>query len=216
MSAVFQSPSDLSGYLFRIVDNGGSSADRYTVVFSDGSYLALSGSPTHPQGISMWGEGIDPAVLQEWVENGEAIDLALGDLPPHLVQHIVDRNNEGLRDFLDAVESKASHAVAGDRESAEENDGSSSSLGKGIYWSDEGYRIRLDGHPGDDRGPFTDAAEAVRHSLPDEYSLSGPEYHSGVDVMRLEPDPAIGKAIEDLETKRNEEWVKERSGGLTS
>lgn len=211
MAVVFEKPSDLSEYLFRIVDNGGSSADRYTVAFSDGSYLALSGSPTHPQGVSMSGEGLDPSVLQTWVEEGDSIDLALGDLPAGLVEHILFRNNEGLQDFLDQVEAKDPASVAKDRESAEINEGIHDSLGKGIYWSDEGYRIRLDGEPEDDRGPFDTAREAVLNSLPDQYACAGPEYHSTVDdLMRLEPSDEVKALVEALEAKRDAEWSAQR------
>jgi len=210
MKKVFESPSDMSEYLFRIVDNGGSSADRYTVVFSDGSYLALSGSPSSAHGVSLSGEDIDPQTLQDWVEEGKAVDLALGDLPPGLVQHILYRNNEGLEDFLESVEKREPHNVAPNREAAEVNEGVHDSLGKGIYWTEEGYRIRLDGDPEDDRGPYETAREAVLGSLPDQYSMSGPEYHSTVDLMRMEPDPDVLKAVAELEEKRDAEWEKER------
>jgi hypothetical protein len=208
MADVFEKPEDLSDYLFRIVDNGGSSADRYTVVFSDGSHLGMSASPTHPQGVSMWGEGIDPQVLEDWVDEGSAIDLALGDLPPHLVQHILDRNNEGLEDLLDAVEQKLPHAVSTTRDDAEANEGGHDTLGKGIYLKDGKYMVKMDGGP-DDRGPFDTAREAVLNTLPDEYSLSGPEYHSGVDLMRMTPDPAVLEAVKALEARRQQEWEEE-------
>lgn len=211
MAVVFEKPSDLSEYLFRIVDNGGSSADRYTVAFSDGSYLAMSGAPTHPQGVSLSGEDLDPAVMQTWVEEGDSIDLALGDLPPGLVDHILFRNNEGLQDFLDQVEAKDPSAVAKDRESAEVNEGIHSSMGKGIYWSVEGYRIRLDGDPEDDRGPFETAREAVLNSLPDQYALAGPEYHSTIDdLTRMEPNEEVKALVEALEAKRDAEYAAQR------
>lgn len=213
--SVFQSPEDLSGYLFRIVDNGGSTADRYTVVFSDGSYIGMSGAPTHPQGVSMWGEDIDPATVEGWVENGEAVDLALGDLPEDLIRHILDRNNEGLRDFLESVEAKDPVAVAPDRDSAEVNEGTSGCLGKGIYWTEEGYRIRLDGWIEDDLGPFASAREAILASLPDEHGFSGPEYHSSLDVMRLEPDPEVAAKVAKLEARREAEWMANRTSPLS-
>lgn len=206
MSVVFEKPSDLSGYLFRIVDNGGASADRYTVAFSDGSYLGMSHYPASPQGVSMWGEDIDPATLQQWVDDNEAVDLALGDLPERLVEHILSRNNEGLQDFLDRVEAKDAEAVAKDRDSAEANEGLHDSLGKGIYWTDEGYRIKLDGEPEDDRGPFKTAREAVLNSLPDQYALAGPEYHSQVDdLMRMTPSAKVHNQLEAMVEARRED-----------
>lgn len=210
MAVVFEKPSDMSEYLFRIVDNGGHTADRYTVLFSDGSDLSLSSYPTHPQGISMCGEGVDPATLAEWVEEGNYVDLALGDLPPEIAEHIMDRNNEGLRDFLASVEAKEPHAVAPSREKAKENDGTYQSLGVGIYDSPEGYRIRLDGEAEDDRGPYATAREVIIASLPDHYALAGPEYHSTTDVLRTEPDEAVKAKVAELEARRDAEWKASR------
>lgn len=55
-------------YVLDVLDSKGS-GDRYTVVFTKAmssvtgsyaetwvSYLGMSGAPTHPQGVSMWGE----------------------------------------------------------------------------------------------------------------------------------------------------------------
>lgn len=209
MADVFEKPEDLSDYLFRIVDNGGSSADRYTVVFCDGSYLALSANPSHPQGVSLSDEGIDPQVLEDWVEEGEAVELALGDLPKHLVDHILFRNNEGMEDFLQLVEDKDPKVVFANRDDAEANEGLSDTLGKGIYLNKDGqYMIKMEGGP-DDRGPFDTARETLLNTMPDAYSLSGPEYHSGVDVMRMTPDPAVLEAVKALEARRQEEWEAE-------
>jgi hypothetical protein len=209
MADVFEKPEDLSDYLFRIVDNGGSTADRYTVVFCDGSYLGMSSSPTHPQGVSMWGEDIDPQVLEDWVEEGSAIDLALGDLPKHLVDHILFRNNEGLEDFLEAVEQKLPQAVSSTRDAATANEGGYDTLGKGIYLEDGKYMVKMDGGP-DDRGPFDTAREAILNTMPDQYSLAGPEYHSSVDdLMRMTPDPVVLASVKALEERRDREWREE-------
>lgn len=40
-----------------ILDNGGRTADRYTVRFRNGDYLGLSENPTHPQGVAVSGTG---------------------------------------------------------------------------------------------------------------------------------------------------------------
>lgn len=198
---LFTKPEDLEGYLFRILDNGGATADRYTVVFSDGTFLNLSGSPTHPQGVSLSGDGMDPAVLREMVESGEAVDLALGDLPAHIVQHVIDRNNNGFQDFLEAIERCDPDCVAWDRETAEVNEGMHSDVGVGIYMTDGVYYVRLDGDAQNDRGPVASARQALLLSLPDENSLAGPEYHSTEDVMRLKPSPEVVRKIEELENK---------------
>jgi len=204
MTELFQSPSDLEGYLFRITDNGGTSADRYTVVFSDGSYLALSSSPSHPCGVSLWGEDLDIQGLSERVESGEEIDLALGDLDPSLVKHIIFRNNEGLEDFLETVEAKKPETVSSNRDGATENDGTSRSVGVGIYMSADGYMVKLDDLESD-RGPYATAREAVLATLPDVYGLAGPEYHSTVDVASMEPTPGVKEKLLELEAKVNEE-----------
>jgi hypothetical protein len=120
----------------------------------------------------------------------------------------LDRNNEGLEDLLDAVEQKLPHAVSDTRDAAEANEGGSDTLGKGIYLKDGKYMVKMDGGP-DDRGPFDSAREAVLNTLPDEYSLSGPEYHSGVDLLRMTPDPAVLAAVKALEARRQQEWEEE-------
>lgn len=209
MKRLFENPKDLDDYLFRITDNGGSSADRYTVAFSDGSYLGLSSYPSHPQGISISGEALDPEVMTDWVESGQAVDLALGDLPQPLINHILYRNNEGFGDFLERVEAKDPAAVAANRDAAEVNDGLHTSSGEGIYWTEDAYHVRLDGPPDDDRGPFIAARQAVLASLPDRYGLAGPEHHSTVDVMRLAPDEGVLAQVVALEAKREAEWRNE-------
>jgi hypothetical protein len=200
---LFASVAELaaSDYVFRIQDNGGATADRYTVVFCDGDYLGMSSYPTHPQGVSMWGEGIDPQAMSEWLENEEAVDLALGDLPPKIAEHIVARVNQGWKDFLALIEARDATAVAPDREKAEVNEGSYNSGGRGIYSEGEGYRVRLDGDAADDRGPYATAAEALRGTLPDQYSFSGPEYHSTEDVSRLQASPEVTAKLAVLEAK---------------
>lgn len=208
MADVFEKPEDLSDYLFRIVDNGGASADRYTVVFSDGSFLSMSADPESAHGVSICDEFIDPQVVSNWVEEGQAVDLALGDLAPHLIQHIMDRNNDGLADFLAAVERREVHAVSASRDDAQANEGGYDTLGKGIYLLDDKLMVKMDGGP-DDRGPFETAREAVLATMPDEHSLAGPEYHSTVDVMRLGPDASVLASVKTLEACRKAEWEAE-------
>lgn len=68
-------PNGVPRYV-RCYDNGGESADRYTVVFTgnypkgDGinkefGYRAMSGSPCHPQGVGLWGS-IGPWSSPPW------------------------------------------------------------------------------------------------------------------------------------------------------
>jgi hypothetical protein len=200
MSNLFQSAGEMKDYIFRITDDGGRSIDRYTVAFTDGSYLALSSSPTHPLGFSQWGEDLDPSGMEERVESGEEIDLALGDLDEALVSHILYRNNEGFRDLMRAAVADDSSWVAKDRDGADENEGLSDSAAVGIYKTEHGYMIKTD-DPENDYGPYTTVREAILASLPDHYSFSGPEYHSTVDVASLEPTPGTKEKIAELEAK---------------
>ncbi|WP_315922924.1 hypothetical protein [Mesorhizobium sp. SP-1A] len=209
MTKLFEKPEDLGEYLFRITDNGGASADRYTVVFSDGDYFALSSYPSSPVGVSQSGEGIDVSGLAEKVEDGQEVDLALGDLEPQIVQHILGRINEGWREFLEAVENKEPHAVAATREDASENEGLRNSAGDGLYWTDDGYMIKKDGDPSEDLGPYTTAREALINTLPDHYSLSGPEYHSTVnDPSSMEKSEGAAEKLAELEAKVNDQTSK--------
>lgn len=208
MTDLFPTVADLaeSGYVFRIQDNGGASADRYTVVFSDGDYLALSAYPSHPShGVSLWGENINPQFLADWQEEGEAVDLALGDLPAGLADHVRGRINEGWRDFLESLEAREPSAAAPLREKAERHQGLYDDGGKGIYVVGEGFAIRTDNSFPDnaagDLGPFMTAREALARTLPDDSSLAGPEYGSTVDTGRLEPCEEVAAAVQALAHK---------------
>lgn len=205
---LFETGADLGEYLFRITDNGGETADRYTVIFSDGDYLTMSAYPSHPQGVSLWGEAIDVQGVADRIEAGEEVDLSWGCLPESIRAHVLSRVNEGWRDFLEAVAAKAPHAVAPNRDAAEENDGLNSSGGKGLYLDDAGaYWIKRDNYEqGDDYGPFTDPVTALRWTLPEAYSLAGEEYHStvmGDGAPHSETaHPEIMAAVAALEAKR--------------
>lgn len=204
---LFHSEKELaaSGYIFRIQDNGGATVDRYTVAFCDGDYLSLSACPSHPLGVSQWGERIDVQHLQEEAEQGRAVDLQFGDLPDSIRAHVVSRVNDGWRDFLNRVRLGDPSAVADDRESVDElNEGIHDSGGKGIYRDTNGaYWVAMDGGP-DDRGPFATPRAALAATLPDEYSLSGPEYHSSCDASSLNPMPHVVQAIAALEARVSE------------
>lgn len=212
MSDIFNTAADLAGYLFRIQDNGGDSADRYTVLFSDGDALSLSGSPSHPQGVSIWAEGMDPRTLEDWAEAGAAVDLGFFDLPERIRAHILGRVNEAWRDCLQNIE--AGH-VPTDRAAAFPNEGTHLCAAEGIYRDAAGrYFVHLDGDAEDDRGPFDTAAEALRASLPDIHGLAGPEYHSPVisdsDVGPDQPDAERLAAVAALEARVAAAWETER------
>lgn len=214
MSRLFETPADLGEYLFRITDNCGRSYDRYTVTFSDGTYLGLNESPTHPLGFSQAGEDIDPQVQADWVEEGDSVDLALGDLPEGLVEHIVYRCNEGFQDWIDRVE-KHGLAIARSRDNASIHEGLSNSFGNGVYRTEAGFMIRTDGMSAEeDYGPYETVIEALRATLPDHYAFSGPEYHSTVDVGRLTADPEVLTQVKELEEKVKAEYEASRTGSV--
>lgn len=188
-----------SGYIFRITDNGGASLDRIIVIFCDGDHLSLSETGA---GVSMWGEGIDVADWNDRVEAGTEVDLAIGDLRPELQDHILRRVNEAWQDYLDALADPQGTAVAQTRDKAEVNEGTHDSGGKGIYAAGSGFCVRLDGeYASDDRGPFQTARQALAATLPDEYGLAGPEYHSSVNVSRLQPTKGVKGKLRRLEKK---------------
>lgn len=89
-------------------DGPGATADRYTVLFWSRDmvvnrpgqpdhgrphvdYLGMSGAPTHPQGVSQWGELSNPSYRPRnrvrWL-----------DLPRHIRQHCISRWHSGADD----------------------------------------------------------------------------------------------------------------------
>lgn len=202
MSNLFEAMRDLEGYLFRIVDNGGESIDRYTVIFSSGDYLTLSENPNDGQGFSS--NGIDVALIEKRVEEGRLIDLAIGDLASVQQRYILEHCNDSFEEILTDVENKEPRAVSRSREEATANEGAFFSSGTGIYSSPAGYMVKLDSDPSDDRGPYKTAREAVLASLPDWWGLSGAEYHTSVDIMRAITDKDVERRVTELEAKLNE------------
>ena len=207
MTDLFQSADDLGEYLFRIIDNGGASADRYTVATSDGDGFALSGAPSHPQGVSLSIENLDPAYMETEVSEGRAVDLGWHDLPAHIRAHVIGRLNEGWRDYLESLESGET-PIPAERAGAEVNEGTHRDAGKGIYGKPGAYFVRVDNWPEDnaseDRGPFPTVREALLASLPDHYGLAGPEYHSTATSGASEagePSPEVAAAVAALEAR---------------
>jgi hypothetical protein len=86
-------------YVLACYDNGGLTADRYTILFGDSMwepemgrnvfYLTMSSVPNHPQGVSMWGEM--PA------NNRQACGKHVRwlDLPDNIREHTLHRATEG-------------------------------------------------------------------------------------------------------------------------
>jgi len=71
----------------KIWDNGGESIDRYTVVWPDGTYLAMNNAPFHPQGFGQHGERAEYAPDCEKDNAGDLTShlgklISFDDLPP--------------------------------------------------------------------------------------------------------------------------------------
>ena len=77
--------------------------------------------------------------------------------------------------------------------------------------ADSGYIFRITDNGGAtldritvifcDRGPYLTTRQALAATLPDDYSLSGPEYHSSLDVSRLKPTAGVKAKLRRLEKK---------------
>jgi hypothetical protein len=193
MIKMFESVADLkeSGYLFRITDNGGATFDRFTVIYCDGTYLGSSCDPFHPQGFGQNGEDIDLQGVDNRIETGEERDLRWIDLPERVRECVLDGINQGFTDYLEAAPAAASREVARDWQGLW-NDYPANETP--IYRDGDSFYIRDDERDAEEgkpaAGPFATFAEAVRYMLPRDYDLSGPEYHTTVDLWDESGGPA--------------------------
>lgn len=188
---LFETHDDLLPFIFRIVDNGGESADRFTVITCDGDYFAMSGAPFHPQGVGMTGEGIDVQGVAERVEAGVERDLRWIDLPADCQRCVFDGLNMGFADWLGEFEPPTSRKDAVDYGTAYNL---TERIGEGVYGQPGAYFVRREAYPNrddpsDDLGPYATIRKAVLATLPDECDLSGPEYHGLRDIAGTEGGP---------------------------
>ncbi len=84
-------------FVLACYDNGGKTADRYTVLIGGSlhfdalnekrlvQYLGMSGSPEHPQGFSQWGE------MPSYNRAACGKHVRWLDLPAHIRAHVVSR-----------------------------------------------------------------------------------------------------------------------------
>ncbi len=82
-------------FVLACFDNGGRTCDRYTVMFGGSLWepdmgrsvycLGMSGSPTHPQGFSQWGEM--PSINR----TGFGKKVRWLDLPENIRKHVIER-----------------------------------------------------------------------------------------------------------------------------
>lgn len=196
MPNLFKDYADLESFIFRITDNGGATSDNITVLFCDGDSLILWGDG----GASNWYEGDIVQAMQERVESGEEVDLQFGNLSDANKRAVLNRLNESFSDYLAACE--AGDNIADNRERAEEFEGLSDSFGQGLYRSPDGfYFVKHENGNEDDYGPFETVREALLATLPTDYSLSGPEYHSPYCAGSINASPEAAQALQELRAR---------------
>jgi hypothetical protein len=186
MPALFDSTDAFikSGFLFRIVDNGGETYDRITVTTCDGDAALCSSG-----GVCTWTERMDIQIDADAVEAGTARDLRWIDLDPSCQRSIVASLNEGFKDWLEAAPAAASREEACEWEGIWSNIIADKNTPSAIYKAGDAFMIR-EYDADEDRGPFATFTEAVRYALPQDYDLSGPEYFSTVDLADETDGPA--------------------------
>lgn len=191
---LFESIDDLKPFIFRITDNGGATADRFTIITCDGDYFGSCATPYHPQGFFQSGEGIDVQGVEERIESGEERDLRWIDLPDDVQRAVIGRLNLGFADWLENEPAAATRDEARDWEGQWEGYGDDRNKTP-IYRDGHGFRIRDDENEpvnADQTGEglFDTFREAVLYMLPQDYDLSGPEYHTQLDLWNVDGGPA--------------------------
>ena len=165
-----------SGFLFRITDNGGETYDRITVTFCDGDAIlcTLGSLCAHVEGVDVQRDELD-------VEAGTARDLRWIDLAPGLQARILSDLNEGFSNYIEAAPAAASRDEARDWQGLWSDYSGDRTP---IYRDGDSFRIRDDERARDegDPGPFDTFRDALFYMLPRDYDLSGPEYHTTVDL----------------------------------
>ncbi len=72
-------------------DNGGETADQYTIVLKDGDALALSDNPGHPQfGFSQWDSGVKAG-------NHLGKKISFDKLPPKVKKHAEEQLSDAYK-----------------------------------------------------------------------------------------------------------------------
>lgn len=192
MTKLFESLDDLKPFIFRITDNGGATADRFTIITCDGDYFGSCDTPNHPQGFFQSGEGIDLQGVADRIETGEEKDLRWIDLPAAVQRAVMGSLNEGFAYWLESFSPPLSRNDVPDFQECE---GLSERPGYGVYGLPGAYRIRSETWEGrspddTDYGPYATIREAVLGTLPEDYDLSGPEYFTTVDLWDETGGPA--------------------------
>lgn len=193
---LFETLDDLKPFIFRILDNGGRTCDRFTVITCDGDYFAMSPRPFHPQGFGQTGEGIDLQHVEESVESGYYRDLRWIDLPEDCQRCVWQGLNQGFADYVDKA------PVADSREDALNFEGWAdwtytarqkpfgALMVTPIYKVGDSFYVRRDDYAPDPDPDFESFRAAFLYTLPEDYDLAGPEYHTPVDLWDETGGPA--------------------------
>ena len=180
---LFHTLDEVKPFVFRITDNGGATADRYTIALCDGSYVSMSKDPYNPAGVCLSGENFDPAITDARVEEGIEHDIRWIDLPKDCQRSFFEGENAGYYDWLSAFSPPQSRDEAQDISELSGAD----KIAKGIFGVEGEYYVLNE----EVEGPFKTLREAVLYTLPDENDLSGPEYHPTIDIWEEGiPEPA--------------------------
>lgn len=171
---LFHTLDELKPFVFRITDNGGLTADRYTIVTCDGSYLSLSHNPYNALGVCLSGEGLDPSWIDKRVDSQIERDIRWIDLPKDCQRSFFDSMNEGYHDWVSSLTVPEDQADVTDISELSCID----RIGSGIYGIEGAYYV-LNEEP---QGPFTTLREAILYTFPEADDFSGPEYHASIDI----------------------------------
>lgn len=163
-----------SEYLFRIVKNNVS--NEITVIFSDGSYFVISDSLFERNGGS-WFDRININAISDGIETGEYTDLKWYDLSDSIRTEII----EGINFDYDYSKVNDCPVFENKEDVNIHHYGTYMSSGEGIFKRVCYFINQEDGM----RGPFKTYTEAYRCSLPDHYSLAGPEYQSPLNLFEI-------------------------------
>ncbi len=185
MTKLFNSVAELaaSEYVFHVTDNGGSTADRYTIVLCDGDHYGSSANPPHPQGFFQSGGWVSLEGVQERVESGQEKYITFAELPEQVQQAVVNALNYAFEDTIAAELSAASPALA------HPHDGIMQDAGTAIYKAHGQWYVKLE-QGNNDAGPFDEYRWAFAYTLPDKFQLAGDEYFPEVEPFPLAPQPA--------------------------
>ena len=178
MHKIFNNPSDLKDYIFRIIQDDRTEKPNITIVFSDGKYVTITDNVKSSQTELQLGEHIDIRAIHQSILNGEQKDICLGNLSGKHLQIILSVANENNQNAFNRalIELNKHDRLA--RESVGKNTTLPSCAGTGIYKEHHLYYVKNSSDEIEDYGPYEKLEDAFAQTLPDRYSIAGPEYHA--------------------------------------